>query len=240
MDRHGGVERRDPLREPLAGLAAQPLGPAAEDRAGGRVQTLDRAVVQLARQRERGQPRRVQDLVGVGVADAREEPRIGQAALQRVVLARERGAERRQVGPEHVEAAAIVRLQVRTSGDQMQPGALDGAGLGHQQGAAREVESRQPQLLRHGRARRAPAQAPGDHQVQDDEQVALDADDDALAEACDGLDGAPLDGPERRRDGPQHEGAQQPDPLDLPPDDARREARHVDLDVGQFRHLRSV
>ena len=122
----------------------------------------------------------------------------------------------------------------------MQCGALDGACLGHQQRAAREVERRQAQLPGHGRARWAPAQTPGDHQVQDEEQVVVDADDDPFAEAFHGLHRAPLGGLERGRDGPQHERAEQPGPLDSLPDDARREAGHVHLDVRQLQHARSV
>ena len=52
---------------------------------------------QLRGQRERRQPRAVQDLVRVGVADAAEQARVGQRALEGVVLARERCAERCEV-----------------------------------------------------------------------------------------------------------------------------------------------
>ena len=62
--------------------ARRPLGPFGERRVRRREQARDRRLVERARQRERRQPRAVQDLVGVGVADAAEEARIGQRALE--------------------------------------------------------------------------------------------------------------------------------------------------------------
>ena len=54
----------------------------------------------------------MQDLVGVGVADAAEEMRIGERALERVVLAaRARAANAGEVALEHLEAAGIVRAR---------------------------------------------------------------------------------------------------------------------------------
>ena len=46
---------------------------------------------------QRRQARAVEDLVRVGVADAAEEPGIGERPLERVVLAQERSAERGEV-----------------------------------------------------------------------------------------------------------------------------------------------
>ena len=57
------------------------------------VQPRDLLVVEIAASAERRQPRRVQDLVRVGVADAAEQVRIGQRALERVALAGERCAK---------------------------------------------------------------------------------------------------------------------------------------------------
>ena len=49
---------------------------------------------ELLRHRDRRQLRGVQDLVGIGVADAAHDARIGERALEGVVLRAERGAER--------------------------------------------------------------------------------------------------------------------------------------------------
>ena len=86
----------------------------------------------------------------------------------------------------------------------------------------------------------APSQAAGDHQVQDEEQLAGQADGDAFAEALDGAHGPSFHGVEGRRDGAENERTQKPDTLDPLSGDARREAFDVDLHVGKLRHVRSV
>jgi len=44
------------------------------------VQALDLGVVEPLRERDRREPRAVQDLVGVGIADAREQVRVAERA----------------------------------------------------------------------------------------------------------------------------------------------------------------
>jgi hypothetical protein len=48
-----------------------------------------------------------QDLIRIGIADAREEARIGQRPLQRVVLSRQRVRERGEVALQRLDAAAV-------------------------------------------------------------------------------------------------------------------------------------
>ena len=148
--------------------------------------------------------------------------------------------ERVAVGDEHVDAAPVVRFEPGLAGDQVQGGALDRAGLGQQQRAGREVERREPELLRNRRAAVPPPQPPGDHEVHDKEQVPRQREDNPFAEAPHAPHRRPVRGVERRRDGAEDEGAQQPDPRQLAPGDARFQARHVDLDVRQLRHGASV
>ena len=81
-----------------------------------------------------------------------------------------------------------------------------------------------------------PVQAPGDHQVQDQEEIAVERDDDALAEARDPDHVAPAGVGERRVDGAEHERAGQAHALEPGPADARVERFDVDGDVGQLRH----
>ena len=81
-------------------------------------------------------------------------------------------------------------------------------------------------------ARRPPVQTAGDHQVDDDEQLALEREDDALAQAPEPHHGPPLDRGHRRIDRAQDERARQAKPLERLPDDARLEGRQVRDDVG--------
>ena len=94
VHRHALAKRRHLLRK---AVARPPRGGARSIRSStARVASNSRRCVvggELPGQRQRREPRAVQDLVGVGVADAAEEPRVGQRALERVVLAREPGRE---------------------------------------------------------------------------------------------------------------------------------------------------
>ena len=88
------------------------------------------------------------------------------------------------------------------------------------------------------RARRTPAQAPGDHQMDDEEEVVLEAEDDALAEPAERDDRATDDGGDRWIDGAQEERAREAHRLERLAENARREALEVQLDVGVLRHDR--
>ncbi len=50
----------------------------------------------------------MQDLVGVGIADAAENGRIGECALERVIALAHARSKHLRVGAEHFEPAAIV------------------------------------------------------------------------------------------------------------------------------------
>ena len=137
---------------PSPASRAQPLGPLASVVARRRVQSRAiSVVVELARQLERRQPRAMQDLVRVRVADAAEEVRIGQRALERVVLAPQRRGE-----VSHAAASATSRPPGSSAASaalalhDVQRRALLRARLGQQQRAVREIERREPDLARHG------------------------------------------------------------------------------------------
>jgi len=53
--------------------------------------------------------RAVQDLVGIGVTDAAEEMRVGERALQGMVLALQAHRERFEIGVEHLEPSGVHR-----------------------------------------------------------------------------------------------------------------------------------
>ena len=79
------------------------------------MQPRDRLAIEPARQQHRRQPRRVEDLVRVRVADAAQQPRVGQRPLERVILARQRCAEFVDGRRQHVDAAGIERGQCRAT-----------------------------------------------------------------------------------------------------------------------------
>ena len=110
------------------------------------------------------------------------KPRVGEGTLQRVVLARQHAPEVLQATFQHLDAAGIVLPQILGAAYDMQRRALDGAGLGEDQGAGRQVEGRQAQLARNPGLCRTPAEPPGDHQVEDQIEIALQLEDDPLAQ----------------------------------------------------------
>ena len=91
VHRHPLAERRHLAREVVAGLGAEPVGPLHEDRTGRVMEPSHVGVGQSSGLLERRKPGTMQDLVGVRVADAAEEPGIGQRAFEGVVLAPEPG-----------------------------------------------------------------------------------------------------------------------------------------------------
>src|SRR3989442_12868698 len=86
VHRHLRTERRHPGRKILTGFGAQANRPLVEDRARSAVQPRDLLGRELLRQGERRQARPVQDLVRIGVADAAEQARVSERALERVIL----------------------------------------------------------------------------------------------------------------------------------------------------------
>ena len=111
VHRHVRAKGGHLLGEVVAVVGAQPGDPVGKRRAGRLVQARDLFRRELVGHGERRQARAVQDLVGIGVADAAEQARVGERALERVVLAGERAAERREVDREHLEAARVVRRE---------------------------------------------------------------------------------------------------------------------------------
>jgi hypothetical protein len=83
VDGHAFAKSGDLLGK-LVGL--QPRAPFLQYPDGCRVQALDLIILQITGKRNWRQAGAMQDLVGVGVADAREQARIGQGALEGMVL----------------------------------------------------------------------------------------------------------------------------------------------------------
>jgi hypothetical protein len=178
----------------------------------------------------------VQDLVGIGVADAAEQARVGERALQRVVLQGERAAERLEVDLEYLEAARIMRRERVFALHEVQRCPLLGAEFGQREAAVGEVEGSERMPAGELRARLSPVQAAVDHEVQDEPEVLVQAERDALAEAAQAADVPAQGGGERRVHGAQQERAGQAHALERPILDTSLQRLDVQRDVGQLRH----
>src|SRR5207253_361155 len=105
---HLRPERGDFFWKRITGLVAQALRPFAEHFAHGCVKALDVAGRDPLRMRDRRKPRAMQDLVRICIADAAEQARVGERALERVILTHKALAEFFEgagidVDPAHVE-----------------------------------------------------------------------------------------------------------------------------------------
>ena len=159
----------------------------------------------------------------------------------RVVAGQQPLAEIRRLRADGLQAARVHRRQRGAARHQVHRSAPLRAGLGEGQGARGELQRSHQPLGGGLGACRIPAQPARDHEVQDEEPglvggVALQFDDDALAEAPDALHGAPLGSADRRQRRAKQEGVGDADALQHAARHLRREALGVDGDVGQLGH----
>ncbi len=85
--------------------------------------------LELVRERDGREPGGVENLVGVGVAHAADEARIGEGALEGAVLRRERGTKRVQIRGKNFDAAGIDVAEGLLAAEEVQRGAALGAGF---------------------------------------------------------------------------------------------------------------
>ena len=178
----------------------------------------------------------MEDLVGIGVADAAERVRIGERALERMALARERFGELRERDLQWLEAAAIVRAQRFLAAHDVDRGAPLRARLGEHERAVVEVERRQADLTRHFRAPRKPLEAPGDHEMNDKEELVAEREDNSLAQAPQPDDLLPGQFGGGRVDRAQDEWVGEPDLFQRMAEHACLQRFEIDGHIGKFRH----
>src|SRR5579859_4500149 len=108
------------------------------------------------------------------------------------------------------------------------------AHLGEEQGAAGEVQRGEPHARRDGGAGRLPPEPSRDHQMDDEEILAVEREDDPLPQAEELPHTAPRDVADRRLRGAQHEWTADADPRDRFPLNAGAQGGEVGLDVGKL------
>src|SRR3972149_2394868 len=130
VDRHFRPERRYLLRELVAGFRAQLIGPLDQGLPRRAVKPFGLLVGKPGSPGDGGKPSAMEDLVGVGVSDSAEEPRIGERALQRVVLSGEGAPELLEIGFEDFETSAVEKREVGLPAHQVERSSSLGAGFG--------------------------------------------------------------------------------------------------------------
>jgi len=125
----------------------------------------------------------VQDLVRVGISDATEELGVGERALERVPIRFQSRGKVFEPGLEDLEPA---RSMAASAASPRPDGSRHAAcpRLREQQRCVVELEHGERYAPRGFRATCQPAQPPGDHKVQHEEQPAFELEDDALADSA--------------------------------------------------------
>ena len=123
----------------------------------------------------------------------------------------------------------------------MQRGAALGAGFGEGERAVRKVEGGEvvaaAELGAFGVGFEvAPVEAAGDHEMEDEEEVVVEAEDDALADAAERADGAAFDGLDAWDGGAKKEGRGDAEVFERLADDAGLQRGEVGGDVGELGH----
>ena len=236
MNRHAFAKRRDLLREPRARLRRQAPDPQFQRAASRSEEAVPFVVRQPAGQSQWREPGGVENLVRVRVPDSADDAGIRQRPLQSPVFTDQRRAEAGQIGRENIDASRVHGEQAGLARHHVERCPPLAAGLCERERSRREIESRQILAPPEGRVGRPPMQAAGDHQVQHQPEVAIQADGDALSHSPQFANGSSRGFRERRRRGSKKKRAGQPDAFKRQPHHARFERCNVSRDVRQFGH----
>jgi hypothetical protein len=166
--------------------------------------------------------------------------RIGQSALERVVLALECFRELRERYLEHLDAARIVLSERLAAPDNVKRSLAFRSCLGEQQSTVVEIERKQTDLSGNLGALVLPPEPAGDHEVEHEEQFVLGLEHDTFSSTMQVDNGPTLQRRQRRVNRSQQKGRHQTDPLDGVTDDPRPQCVEVQQDVRQLRHTRVI
>src|SRR5262249_33016549 len=134
------------------------------------------------------------------------------------------------------EAAAVEPSQLLASLHQVQRRPLLRARFREHERTPVEIERRDGAASADLRAPRLPVEAARDHEVQDQEEVLLEREHDALADPFDARHSLAASLRDRRRDRPQEKRASEADLLEPLADDARTKRLEIGGDVRKLRH----
>ena len=143
MDRHLLAEGGDLCREAIPNLLPKTLGPLIEHRHRGLEKPRYFTIRQAVRTSKRREPRAVEDLVGVGVADSAQDPRVGEGSFEGVALVCDCRTEVVEISVKHLETTRIVLRQGILSLDQMEGRPALRSRLGENKRAGREIKRSQ-------------------------------------------------------------------------------------------------
>ena len=157
---------------------------------------------------------------------------VGEGAFQGVIRLPQPLREGGEVDVEDLQAAGVQPCQSFVSLDQPQGSALLRARLGQDQRSGGKVECPETGPFGNGPAFSVPAQSSGNHQMDDDEEVAFQLEHDLLCKAPEARHDAAAELVDRWRHRPQHEGTRQAYRFQPFAGDTPVEVLQVDGEVG--------
>ena len=140
VNRHFFPKRGDFFGEGDLGFGAETIDPESESVARGGEESFPFLRVQFLREGDGGKFCGMQYFIGVGVADSAEEAWIGEGAFERAVFGGKCFAKRIQIAGENFDSAGVDGAETVFAGEDMQGGAVLGAGFGEHKGAIEKIE----------------------------------------------------------------------------------------------------
>src|SRR5713101_6719767 len=137
---HAFAKGGDVFGEFIARLRAEAVEPASERGTRGFEEARDFRNGELVGQREGRKPGFEQNFIGISIADAAEQARVGEGALQSVVRGEKNGGKARRIGIEHFEAAGIQSVKAVFSSNDVERCALLRAGLSPEKRAGGKIK----------------------------------------------------------------------------------------------------
>src|SRR3989338_10833000 len=165
----------------------------------------------------------MQDLVGIRVADAAEQPGIRERTLERVVFGAKDCAESLERSVEDLNASLRKGPEGIFAADDMDRSPFFCRCLGEEQRSVVEIECGKPDLAGHLCAGLLPMKTTRDHQMDDEENGPVEFPHDLLSDSSQSPHNLAFDSRGRGVDGPQDKRAEEADPLQSAFDDTRAE-----------------
>src|SRR5258708_34726877 len=170
---HVLAKRSDVFGKATFCLSAQAVYPEPNCVARGSEQPFPLARAQLVRERDRRQLRGMQDLVRIGVADAADDAWIGKGHLERTILCSKGGAKRAEIARENIDSSGVNGTQTFLARKDVQRRTVRGAGFGKYERSFGKIEGSQAPAACQLCSTVSPVQPAGNHQVQDEPEIAF-------------------------------------------------------------------
>ncbi len=175
-------------------------------------------------------------LVGICVPDSAEEPGVGERSLERVILADERRPKVLEVACEHFDSTRIDTGESHFALEDVERRPPLSTGFGEDQAPGGEIERREAEAPIERRSWSAPVEPARDHEMEDEEELPLDADHEPLSDSPELEHRAAGGGGDRGIDRLQEKRARDPDALEDLALDPRRELFQIDRQIRKLGH----